>query len=851
MVNQQARRRFATYLSLAELPTGSYDDTGKKSMNRITLLIFSTVLVFLLAGYLVADWYHAVPMDADRSYIGRDSCAQCHQQQSQQFVGSHHDKAMDVATDATVLANFEDQTLSHYGVTSRMFRDGDRFMINTEGPDGQMADFEVKYVFGFTPLQQYMVEIDPVTGSDSDAVGRVQVLRVSWDTENEQWFYLSPPDVDEKLKPDDPLHWTGITQNWNTSCAECHSTALEKNYQVTTNQYHTTFSEIDVSCEACHGPASLHVELANRRSLFWDRNHGYGLAKLKTVSNKPQVQSCAPCHSRRSVVKEGFKPGCNFDDYYALQVLTHPIYHVDGQIRDEDYVYGSFLQSKMYHNGIRCSDCHDPHSAKLIHSGNQVCTSCHQHSGGKYDSENHHHHKMGTAGAACVNCHMATTHYMELDGRRDHSFRIPDPQISVSTGAPNACTACHLDFESSPAPEKTAGPQAELKQYLDHIIAAENGNAAEKQNLDTIDANMLAACQKWYPQTFPVDRGKSKSTDRDTTQYYRQLAAAQNTQSIDGLVEIYDDKRNPAVIRATAVALMLGLNPEIDVIVKAIGSSEILIRVAALDLAEEHLLGTLNQSMNVDPGDFKRLLNRVIECLSDSSQRVAAESAWVISMLPETVTRSNMSSDDRQRYVRSLKHFQESLQANRDRAPAHLMMAGLFERQNDPQKAIQAYRNAMSVQPEMVGARSNLAVLLERQAQQLMRDRSPDGQQRAKRLVDQADELRRAEHQNLKRDAQRAKDLPNTDGLNYRYGMSSYLQGDYQTAQRQLELALEKAPDSQTYMVGLATFYFQMKKFDAARLLAQKLIDKWPDDDQYQSLLDAIDRSAPPKSPVE
>ena len=816
---------------LAETPSSSYDDSGKKYMNRISVILLPVVVIVLLAGYLVADWYQARPVDAPRSYVGRTSCAQCHQNEAERFVDSHHDKAMDLATDTSVLGDFNDQTLEHFGITSRMFRDGDRFMINTEGPDGQMTDFEVRYVFGFTPLQQYMVELEPPTGAaaDTKAVGRVQVLRVSWDTKNKKWFYLSPPDVNDKLTPDDPLHWTGITQNWNTSCAECHSTDLKKNYQVTTNEYHTTFSEIDVSCEACHGPASLHVELANENSLFWDRNHGYGLSQLKSVSNVPQVEACAPCHSRRGTLKEGFIPGktgCNFDDYYALQLLSPPIYFADGQIRDEDYVYGSFLQSKMYHNGIRCTDCHDPHSTKLIHTGNQVCTSCHQHAGGKYDSENHHHHKMGTAGAACVSCHMAMTHYMELDGRRDHSFRVPDPRLSVETGTANACTACHLEFESQlPAESQTA----ELKQYLDHIIAAENGDEGIQQNLDRINASMAAACEQWYPD----DQSSPKS------KYYRQLAKGQHEDSAEDLKSLADDKRIPVIVRATAVEAMLGLDVEVDTVLDALQSSDVLVKIAALNLAQERLLNSASSR----PGrEFKQVLAGVAETLSDKSSRVSAESAWVISMLPSGLVQAQLSSEDRQRYAKALKKYQQGLNTNRDRASAHMMMGGLFERQGETDKAIQAYRNAMSVQPNMTGTRSNLAVLLERQARQLLSDQqTTNAAQRAERLVRQAKELRSAEHQNLGRDVERAKGLANTDGLNYRFGMSSYLQGDLETAEQQLKLAQEKSPDNETYLLGLATFYYQVKKFEAAGKLADRLLELSPNDQQYRALKKAID----------
>ena len=509
-------------------------------MKKRNIAVILMLVSIVVAGYLLADWYQAKPLNVQAQYVGRQSCIECHQPQATLFHGSDHDLAMDVATDETVLADFENQQLTHYGVTSSMFRDGEKFMVRTEGPTGEMQDFDVKFVFGVRPLQQYMVEIDRPADATTDELGRVQVLRLSWDTNAKRWFYLDPPDVREKLDPDDPLHWTGITQNWNTSCASCHSTDLQKNFDSLTNEYHTTFSEIDVSCEACHGPGSLHVELAQEGGLFWDRNHDYGLVKLKTVSNLPQIETCAPCHARRMTLDKDYQPGCNFNDYFATQLLTKPLYHADGQIRDEDYVYGSFIQSKMYHNGIRCTDCHDPHSAKVKFDNNQLCTSCHQHPSGKYDTPNHHHHQPGTPGASCVECHMPATTYMMVDSRRDHSFRVPRPDLSVKLGTPNACTACHID-----ASKITAKPERKLTQYLDWILLAEAGDEEIQTELERVNQQMLAATEQWYPA------GQSPPL----TEYYQQLAIGQSQleESVPTLNRLARDRKAPGIVRATAL----------------------------------------------------------------------------------------------------------------------------------------------------------------------------------------------------------------------------------------------------------------------------------------------------------
>ena len=831
------------------------------------LILIAIVLVVIVAGYVAADWYSTVDAPESRKYVGRASCADCHQKQCEEFVGSHHDLAMDLATEESVLGDFDDVTLEHFGITSRMFRDGDRFMINTEGPSGQMQDFVVKYVFGVEPLQQYMVEIDRPQSATENEIGRVQVLRVSWDTEKAKWFYLSPPDVEEKLDVTDPLHWTGITQNWNTSCAECHSTNLQKNYQLLTNEYKTTFSEIDVSCEACHGPASLHVDLASGSSLFWDRKHGKGLAKLKTPSNLAQVQSCAPCHSRRSVVQDGFVPGCNFDDFYVLQLLNVPVYHADGQIRDEDYVYGSFLQSKMFHNGIRCSDCHNPHSANLIHTGNQVCTSCHQHPAGKYDTEAHHHHKPGTAGAACVNCHMPATTYMDLDARRDHSFRVPRPDLSLSLNTPNACTGCHLSLESEDQSAAVHTPNA----YLDLIGAVESGDEEAENTLRKIDRAMLNATEKWYPV----------ATSPAKTAYYADLSSAQSailgrTSGVETaestLIALAKGVRNPALFRATALDVLSlpsidqgdTTGEQVETARNLLNDADIKIASAAITRLESELNSALGRAQStgsvaarndalsrIEP--TARALGELLE--TTDSWRLRVEAARALSNLPEQVLNEVLPLSSRTAYGKGLEEYESSLRFNSDRAEVHLVAGSLYERLGQINDAIASYRNAMSVQPNLTGPRSNLAALLDAKAnqfgaqmQQLASQQQLSASQRdtlvskMELLGRQAKELRAEEHVRLGRDVKRSETIAAAHFLNYRYGMSCYLQGDMEEALKQLKLAVKKSPDNPTYLLGLATFHVQVKDTSAARPLVEKLIKLDPENASYQMLLKQVEK---------
>src|SRR5262249_38939425 len=107
----------------------------------------------------------------------------------------------------------------------------------------------------------------------------------------------------------------------------------------------------------------------------------------------------------------------------------------------EVYEYGSFIQSRMFRAGVTCSDCHEPHGLRLRADGNAVCAQCHLPA--KFDTAAHHHHAPATEAARCVSCHMPSRTYMLVDPRRDHSFRVPRPDLSAAIGTPNACSGCH------------------------------------------------------------------------------------------------------------------------------------------------------------------------------------------------------------------------------------------------------------------------------------------------------------------------------------------------------------------------------------------------------------------------
>lgn len=751
------------------------------------------VPLLVVAGGVFADYWSAHPEGVQLTYVGRAACVECHRKETEAYTGSDHDKAMDIATDETVLGDFDNVTFEHDGLVNRLFRDGQRFMVHTEGEGGQMQDFEVKYVFGVYPLQQYMVEFDRQDDMQDCEIARLQVLRITWDSRDNRWFYLRPPDVAEKLAADDPLHWTGIAQRWQTMCADCHSTNLQRNFDPVAVNYHTTFSEIDVSCEACHGPASLHVELANEKSLFWDRRYGYGLTKLKGDDAEPQLQTCAPCHSRRGVMADGFQGGAEYCDHFRLETLGEATYHGDGQIKDEVYVYGSFIQSKMYHKGIRCTDCHDPHSLKLKYQGNETCTNCHQHSVGKYDVPAHHHHAVGSEGAKCVNCHMPHTTYMDVDPRRDHSLRVPRPDLSVKLGTPNACSHCHVK-DRLPEIDEAHRDDFAAKEYSQWLLAAERDGdrviGAQGETVSELigktDQWCDDACEKWYD----VLRKQPKHFSEALVPLRRGDADA--AKEAIRMLSIHDE-RAPAIAKATIIEELArqGVRslPEVASELAEQDEEDPLVRSAAASV-----LAMANPTT---------ARTKLVKLLQDDSRLVRTSAARA---LLASAAFPRLSPVERSQLELVLKEVREEFMVASDRAGAHMGWAGICEQLGRFSEAIAAYQAAIRVEPKSAGARTNFAGLLERLVPSVPADERPVLQARVKTL-------RQEELPLLARDAELA---PEIGMIQYRYGLLLYLTGNLDEAMRQLDQAVRLEPGNQEFRT-------------AARLLREK-IDGQPAD---------------------
>ena len=599
-----------------------------------------------------------VETDQPATFVGSVACRECHEAAYNDWLGSHHELAMQVANADTVLGDFNDASFDYYGETTRFFTRNDDYFVTTADASGEDREFRIAYVFGIEPLQQYLIEFPG---------GRLQTLAFSWDSRSseeggQRWFHIYEG---EYIAPDDSLHWTGMQQNWNYMCAECHSTNLKMGYDASTDSFDTTWSEISVGCEACHGPGSTHVRLADsgdeasgyglvvdlddRGGTAWIMDPTTGIAARSEARTEPQQQpeACGRCHARRGIIAPEYEYGQPLTHTHLPSLLDEGLYFADGQILEEVYVYASFLQGRMYEAGVTCTGCHNPHTAKLVTGPdpNDVCAQCHLPT--TFAAAEHAGHVPEQAG--CVDCHMASRTYMVVDDRRDHSFRIPRPDLTAKIGTPNACANCHEDLEPAAA---------------------------------------AAAIEDW--------RGSNAASP--PRHFAEAIDAARHGFANDQLREVAGSESYPGIARATAVSLLAQPFGSADfrVLEAELGSPDPLVRIAAL------------RQLRPLPAELRMRLPGA-RLLADPVRGVrieaAAAYAGMSDLLPLEEARawSAASADLRVAY--------ESL-ANR---PEALVALATFEAaEGDVSKAVRLYEQALRIEPRAVTARANLADTLRR-----------------------------------------------------------------------------------------------------------------------------------------
>jgi len=724
-------------------------------------------------------------------YTGGESCIECHRIEFDLWKGSDHDLAMTHATDETVLGDFNDATFEFEGEQHRFYKKENKFFVWTSGPDGKMGEFEISYTFGYRPLQQYLIAFEG---------GRLQCLPLTWDTDKGEWYHLVDTVYSgQNIEHTNWLHWTNQAQNWNGMCADCHSTNLIKGYDFEADTFHTTWTDINVHCEACHGAGSEHLKWAKLPEMARLADESLGLlVQTRDLDNRTYVDRCARCHARRSVFSDF--PGYTADllDYMAPTLLVEPYYFPDGQILEEDYVYASFTHSKMYMTDIKCNDCHNAHSLKLVEeavTANDLCLQCHR--SDIYDTYDHHFHKKAGeagealeagnkiydvgSGALCVNCHMPGRYYMGVDFRRDHSLGIPRPDMTMTIGSPNACNDCHSE------------------------------NTAEWAN-KYIDL--------WY--------GLKRRPHFGTV-----FAAARqaDTSAISGLIKIALDELYPQIVRATAIYELEKYDDESarQAVIYSLSDPESIIRHQAV------------QSYFPLSGD--EMLTTLSPILNDPVKAVRMQAAFRMSSIPV----ENMDSSLLREFYESLTEYRQAMEFTGEFAASRHNLGVIYQNLGMFEKAEENFLAAISIDDEFYPSMANLSISYNMQgkndeAEILLRDmikkfpQYPDAHYSLGLLLAEKGKY----EESLESLIQASELMPENPRIWYNLAMLHQYFGNTVQFMVAMDNALSLDPQNFDFLYSMADHYYKTENFDMVTEIANEIIKYHPDSPIGPQLLEAV-----------
>lgn len=695
---------------------------------NLTALLLLLFLLALIATMSTGCSERKAPATAanhstEAQFVGSERCATCHAEQTAAWHNSQHRVAMQPVTEQSVLAPFAGESVRSHGVASSFFRRDDQYWVRTTDANGQPQEFKVTHTFGVAPLQQYLVELGG---------GRLQALGLSWDARpaasgGQRWFDLYPASVPGS---GDPMHWSGHEHNWNYMCADCHATNVRKNYDTATDTYKTTWSELGAGCEACHGPASRHVvwaeqgartgagqsngllvSLHERRGASWPRDEKTGQPRrVGPQAEAHELDICARCHSLRSQLTDAVTAADPLAQGFHMSLLEPGQFWPDGQMRDEVYNIASFLQSRMHSAGVVCSDCHDPHSQKLRVPGDGVCLQCHEAT--RYTATTHHMHDTASSGARCAACHMPVHTYMQIDQRHDHSLRIPQPALSASLGAPNACTGCHRDRSAAWAEQviARAHPQraTSFQTFGPAFANLQNGKPGAAEAVLAIFRDpaqpaivRASALQHLADAGITLESADLRNASRDVDPLVRAAVAPAAAGNADVMQALLGDS-----LRAVRIAAVTGLTQQTDITLPPGLQS-------SFSAAKDEYLNVLR--FNSDRPEARSTLGQVLASSRDTSGAIAAYQGAI--KLDRGYTGAYLGLADTYRMLgdeaSAERELRTAIASGRDgKAAARLALGLLQYRQGKKDATLASFAEAMRLEPDNLQVVYTYAVAL-------------------------------------------------------------------------------------------------------------------------------------------
>ena len=620
-------------------------------------LLFAAIVLFVVTVALVARAASpqlSLPAQAigatarypaadDNDYVGSKACAPCHQEAYDRWERSLHIHMTKPVADATIVGDFSGA--ARLNTHDRAFEfgraNGNPFMRVSFG--GRAPEtFRVDYTLGFKRYQGYLSTL---------ADGRMYVLPAFWHIESHRWI-----DWKEITPIPDGAHQ--LRQIWNTNCFNCHATNLSQGYDSVKRVYNTTWTEMGIGCEACHGPGKRHIAMIE----VWKKDPSLKPGGTLDVFSPPNAtarqtfDTCGYCHGNKQNVFVGFRAGDRYEDYAIPFLISAPIPETDYQ--GEFWPDGrpnrfnrpqALMSSGCFKTGEAvCTSCHVAHGSEKPFSlkvditdgrrGDELCTQCHSaappgaqlavvssqptadsrtpkaftRAGGTPmsdgDLERHTRHSASSEGSRCISCHMSDVNWRLLIRRRDHTFQAPVPEMTATFGVPNACNTCH----DTRSPEWAA-------QKMDEWWGDSGRRTAAMALADTMyragsgDASVLPALAR-----FAVDRTQSAIVRASAVEFMGQLAlGTAGMPSADAQTQTSfrpDAGAGRTAPRASTRSPVQLTGAQVNALIGAAGDPEAIVRAQAVNA----LLAT---------GERERVIPPLVARLQDSARVVRARAA--------------------------------------------------------------------------------------------------------------------------------------------------------------------------------------------------------------------------------
>ena len=435
---------------------------------------------------------------------------------------------------------------------------------------------------------------------------------------------------------------------------------------------------------------------------------------------------------------------------------------------------------------MKCSDCHDMHNLSTNKPKNELCTQCHR--AEEFDSKTHHFHKREfkgkpSEGYLCVKCHMPGKVYMGVDYRPDHSLRIPRPDLSLSIGTPNSCSAtgCHDDKP--------------LEWSNDHY-------------------------SKWYGESRKPHYGEVLSAGRKRT-----------PGSEAGLIRLAEDGLIPPIVRATALSLLQSYPVDVSTgtMKKALEDENALLRYTAI--------------RSLTSLDEKSKLRLIAPKLYDEVKAVRIEAAMTLASIPK----ERIRPDDREILRATLEEYRQAMLYNADFAPQRYNLGNLARDLGESEKAVEHYRQAIVIDDQFFPAKVNLAMWYnsvrenqkaEKLLREVVRDR-PDLYEVAYSLGLLLGELEK--YQEAAEYFSRAADgMPGYSRARYNEGLAYFKLKKWSDGEKAILRAINQDPGNIEYFRTLSSLYMNFRDTRRARKLAEDTLRKYPEHPDAKELLQLL-----------